>query len=259
MRSSKRQSEVAERLLHVEFHWTKFIPVLIVIAGLGQFGIGISVAVENFPRPFSFQTQFLSELGQTRIPGNISNETSCALFTGTIVLLGMSLIPMFLTVNDHTGDAALLSRGLGVASAVALIGIGVTPFDRVEGLHLLCLGCWLLSLAGMALMRIVDAFETGLAAAWSGFISAGLLLAIAAYAMSFGSRSAAPFAQKIAIVAAIFWGLDLIREVSKYTMEIIILRRTHHRAVEDYLARLNSRPLYRAKPPDYQRYRSSNK
>lgn len=258
MRASKRQSEEVERLLHVEFRWTKFIPVLIVIAGLGQFGFGISAAVENFPRPFSFQTQFLSELGQTRIPGNISNEASCALFTGTIVLLGMSLIPIFLTVKDHSGDPDLLSRGLGVASAVALIGIGITPFDRLEGLHLLCLGCWLLSLAGMAMMRIVHAFETGLEAAWTGFISVGLLLSIAAYVMSFGSRSAAPFAQKIAIVAAIFWGLDLIREVSKYTMEIIILRRTHHRAVEDYLARLNSRPLFRAKPPDYQSHGSSN-
>ena len=150
-------------------------------------------------------------------------------------------------------------RGLGVGSALAVIGIGITPFDRMEILHLLALGCWLLSLASMAFMRILRLVETDSAASLSGFISAGLILAIALYVMSFGDRAASPVTQKIAIITAIFWGLDLIREVSKYTVEVIILRRTHHRAVEDYLARLSSRPLYRAKPPEYQQTPSSTK
>jgi hypothetical membrane protein len=257
MRSKSGQTDEVENTLHVNFHWTKFIPVLLVIAGLGQFVFGISAAVSHYPSRFSFQRDFLSELGQTRLSNYSSNGTSCAIFNGTVVLLGMSLIPMFLTVKDHSGDADHLSRGLGVASSVALVGIGITPFDRVEELHLFALGCWLLSLAGMAVMRILRACEAGATAAWSGFISFGLILAIGCYVMTMTNRSAAPLGQKIAIVAAMFWGLDLVREVSKYTMEVIVLRRTHHRAVEDYLARLNSQPLYRATPPDYQRHRSS--
>lgn len=259
MRSKNRQTDEAENRLHVSFHWTKFVPVLLVFAGLGQFMFGISAAVSYYPSRFSFQHDFLSELGQTRVSESSSNGTSCVIFTGTVVLLGLSLIPMFLTVKDHAGDADNFSRGLGTASAVALIGIGITPFDRVEVLHLFALGCWLLSLSGVALMRIFRACEVGANATWSGFISFGLLMAIACYVMTFTNRQSAPFAQKVAIVAAIFWGLDLVREVSKYTMEVIILRRTHHRSVENYLAKLNSQPLFRATPPDYQRDRSSSR
>ncbi len=259
MGSKNRQSNEVEQILQVEFHWTKFIPVFLVIAGLTQFVIGISAAVHYFPRTFSFERQFLSELGQTRLPGQVTNTTSCMFFTGTMILLGMSLVPMFLTVKDHSGDADVWSRGLGVGSTLAVIGIGITPFDRMEFLHLTALGCWLLSLAGMAFMRIFRLLQTDSAGSLSGCISVGLILAITFYVTSFRDRSTSPITQKVAILAAIFWGLDLLREVSKYTVDVMILRRTHHRAVEDYLARLSSRPLYRAKPPEYQPAPSSTK
>lgn len=251
MGSRRRQSKDSEAIRQVNYHWSRSLPVLIVIIGLGQFAFGISKAVEYFPTRFSFQRQFLSELGQTRISASVSNGTSCSIFTATMVFLGLSLIPLFLKINDKSGAPDPVSRTLGVASALSIIGIGVTPFDRVEGLHLLALGCWLLSLIGLASLRVIRTIEVGGAVPWTGFVSGSLILSIAGYVLSFGDRSTAPFAQKIAILAALFWALDLIWEVSKFTVEIIVLRRTHHRAVEDYLTRLTSQPLYRAQQPNH--------
>ena len=110
MVSKNHQSKEVEQILHVEFHWTKFIPVFLVMGGLTQFGIGISAAVHYFPSTFFFERQFLSELGQTRISANVANATSCMFFTRTMFLLGMSLIPMFLTVKDHYGDPDVWSQ-----------------------------------------------------------------------------------------------------------------------------------------------------
>ena len=78
MRSKNRQTDEAENRLHVSFHWTKFVPVLLVFAGLGQFMFGISAAVSYYPSRFSFQHDFLSELGQTRVSESSISLSSTA-------------------------------------------------------------------------------------------------------------------------------------------------------------------------------------
>lgn len=188
MSSKRHYSSEPEEIVHIEYHWARFVPVILVVVGLVQFALGVSAAVRHFPRRFSFQSQFLSELGQTQIDGGLSNQTSCMIFTATIVLMGLCLIPMFLTIKDHFGEPDPPARLLGVTSAITLICIGITPFDRVAPLHLLALGSWLLSLGGLGILRVIRTVEVGGAAAWSGIVSCVLVLSIVIYVLSFGNR-----------------------------------------------------------------------
>jgi hypothetical protein len=107
------------------------------------------------------------------------------LFNGSLVLLGLLLLPFFWFLPLHAPDRAGLLRvaaAIGFVSTAALIGIGLTPYDLVDREHNWALAAWLttsLIAVGLHAAALVTSRETP---QWYALLSMAVALLLAAYA-----------------------------------------------------------------------------
>jgi hypothetical protein len=224
--------------------WWTLTAILFAFLGLAQFVQGISRAVEAYPAKYDWSGQFLSELGMTRTWSGESNMAGSLLFTRSMVGLGLLLIPFFSSLRRVESDSPyrdLASAWCGCVSACGLIGLGLTPLDKMMTLHNGFLAVWLFPLVVAMLVRLPQAWRSIPSLA----LSLLLTMTIAVFALSMGMRSA-PLVQKAVIVLSALWLLDVVWQVvgagTQYVREVLY---ADQRAVDKYVATLKRRGLFR--------------
>lgn len=217
--------------------------ILLAMLGLAQFAQGILAAVDVFPGSYRWQTQFLSELGMTRTWFGRDNLDGSALFTRSMVCLGVSLIPFFLNMFRTETDypqSTLTTAWCGCISACGLIGLGLTPIDKLIVTHHIFLAIWLLPLLVAACLRLHTAQDSLL----SLLLTLVLAITIVWLGLSMGI-DAAPKIQKIVILLSAIWLLDVARQL--VTSGTLYIREVFYDepAVDRYVQKLERRGLVR--------------
>lgn len=125
--------------------------VVLVVLGVLQFLGGIAQSISAYPEPFSIFNRFLSELGRD----TAATAESRRLFERSTVLLGISLFPFFYGIaRAHAQELpgqTMVFCSSGIASALGLMGIGVTPCNRFLTLHIISILLWLIPMLLMVL------------------------------------------------------------------------------------------------------------
>jgi hypothetical protein len=86
---------------------------------------------------YSFGHHFLSAMGKTRVNGSVSNTVSCLLFNGALVQVGIVLAVFWNARAVFLTRPAVrwAVRGCGLGMALAMAGIGCTPYDLLPRVH----------------------------------------------------------------------------------------------------------------------------
>lgn len=106
--------------------------------GVLQFAIAVLVAIQYFPGTFSLSTNLLTDLGQDE------NDYSW-IFNTSIILLGLSLAPLFLLlplVETRAKVSKYLVAVSGCGSSLGLILLGLTPNDNYFIEHYAAMFLW---------------------------------------------------------------------------------------------------------------------
>ena len=112
-------------------------------AGMIAVAVMLTVAMLAFPSPYvsargaySFGKHFLSAMGRTRV-GSADNTISCLTFNSMLVMAAI-ILAIFWNARSFfiiRPSIQRMVRGCGVAMAVAVAGIGFTPFDLWPHVH----------------------------------------------------------------------------------------------------------------------------
>ena len=133
--------------------------------GVAQFLFLSALAMQSYPGGtiadqhtvgYSFFENFLSDLGMTLSWSLKPNGTACLLFNTAVVVLGFSIIPFFLFLPTHASDqweSLRIAAAFGVISALALVAIGLSPYDVHPGAHVAALVLWVMSLSSAAVLH----------------------------------------------------------------------------------------------------------
>lgn len=129
---------------------------------------------------------FLSDLGRTRAYSGRANHVSCALFFFALASLGVALAsfawtwPTFAWQQRRARWAGHASAGFGMLSALAFVGVAVTPFDVAFRAHMFfvtsAFGCLALYVATLTLVM----WRNGARRTWLA-INVGYLVVVASY------------------------------------------------------------------------------
>jgi len=193
----------------------------LTFAGIGATCLLFLAAMYCFPSGdegvkggYSFGSHFLSAMGKTRA-GSVDNTVSCLLFNGALVLVGTILAVFWdaraLYLAKPTPAAAL--RLCGVAMALSLAGIGLTPYDYFPHAHdRLTHATVLFGVLsfGLCLVWTPRGFEgAGSKFSWLFFlVAAGAAQAVLVTLSSRGllpSRPALPLMQKVFVLLLMSW------------------------------------------------------
>lgn len=164
-----------------------------------------AVAMAHFPDGYSFEGNFLSDLGRS------SMEYS-DWYNLTLILLGLSLYPLFLTlilVDPRDSLSMKLAAGFGMLSATGLIGLGLTPIDKFIVLHYLALGVWLFPMFYTVITFYYGAARSSLAGV--GFIALSFIMVISMLVILLRTEiSSFQILQKIIVACGIVWLMYII-------------------------------------------------
>ncbi len=179
--------------------------------------------VEHNSVGYSFSENFLSDLGRSVAWRGESNTTAQLLFTTAMVVLGVSIIPFFLFLPLHAPDKSQIlwiAAVFGVGSALALIWIGLTPYDLYFEAHHTALFFWIVSLLATVILHAWALFSSEECPWEFAFLSLALAGVIGVYLLrgmefvltaALGSASDAlgKFAtmQKYVVLGAVGWYL----------------------------------------------------
>jgi hypothetical membrane protein len=155
-----------------QFKMLLFLVLTFSIFGILQFLACTTIAITLYPRIFSFSENYLSDLGRKSFDYHY-------LFNGSLILLGVSLIPLYglLKATDPKRSVMMtVTSVFGVISASGLIGLGLTPIDRMFVLHHVALGIWLFPMLYMSVTFFVAASRSPYVGV--GFLSASLIMVI---------------------------------------------------------------------------------
>ena len=197
---------------------------------------------------YSFSENFLSDLGRSVAWCGESNATAEFLFTTAMVVLGVSIIPFFLFLPLHAPDRSTIlwvAAVSGIGSALALIWIGLTPYDLYFEAHHTALFFWIVFLLATVILHAWALFASEECSSAFALLSLALAMMIGFYLLrgmefvltaALGSASDAlgKFAtmQKYVVLGAVGWYLIFgIRMVS--TTDV---RPTRRDATMDYTA-----------------------
>ncbi len=198
--------------------------VVLVILGILQFVQGILQAIRVYPEPFWIFDRFLSELGHD---SQLTAESQ-RLFTRSIVLLGLSMFPFFYSIArahaEDLSDQATSFCCCGIASAMGLIGIGVSPYNRYPTLHVISILLWLAPMLFMV-MRPLPGMEqrhSGIALAFRRAVVVGtaiylpgmLLLPILSQSEGSIFIRTVMITQKALVVTSLLWLITLLRLIA---------------------------------------------
>jgi hypothetical protein len=115
-----------------------------VLAGLAVFAGLLGAAMAVYPggpdAGYRFWGRFLSTLGFTVTFSGRPNPTASLLFTLALLLTAAGLLPTVLTAPARLFAErwrARLARGLGLCSCLGFLLVGLCPYDRAPGWHML--------------------------------------------------------------------------------------------------------------------------
>ncbi len=205
-------------------HKTNVACGLLALAGIVQFAVCLVLAVRAYPGGYQAASHYLSDLGCTRTAFGASNATSAAYFNGSVIRLGVMLLPFFALTPAVLESGSWLVRVSGVLSALGLIGIGLTPYDTMLASHLLALGLWIVPMivAVVAFAWNVDVGGRVRSALFLGTIA--VLVSVCGYVMV-ESHSGHVVFQKILVVVAACWLGVVFLIVSISTIQSMTTRR----------------------------------
>lgn len=237
----------------VQVRWAHIAAGVIAWAGIIQFGLAVRAAIVAYPGgQYSMGRQFLSDLGATRAAGGESNSESARLFNRAAVLLGLSAVPFFLLLPStlpaegkprYVRAMQWALGAAGAASALGLVGIGLTPYDVYFVAHCVALALWLAPMLLLAVVWLLVCVRHERASL--GLLSVTLFLVFASllYGLS-GPHGYAVF-QKLVVATAIVWFALLFLQVSAATVTVVTTSsRVQHveRQAARYMAELQRRP-----------------
>ena len=187
-----------------QFNRTNIVCGSIAILGIVQFAASVIHSIGEYPGGYDVGTHFLSDLGRTRTLTGFNNEICASRFNRSLILLGILLIPFFVTMSSTFEHGRAVSTASGVCSAVGLIGIGSTPYNVYLLEHLMALGMWLVS----TLLMVASFFVYSRLNRISSLLLAVITLCFFGVAwkyVSAGSHTGHVVFQKILVVVAICW------------------------------------------------------
>lgn len=209
--------------------------VIVAFLGLLQFTVCVTEASSRYAGGFSFTDRFLSDMGRTTAPAAV-------LFNSSVMLLGVCLILFFAAAfRDHS---EWMFRWSGILSASGLIGIGLTPLDKLFVEHHLFLVLWLLPMFPMVVLGMIGFGRAGRSAFVMGMV---LLWLTVRYIASAGSRDA-PWNQKLVILAGLTWLVLVCLAVLRRAVQQVCsrLKIGEDAATYRYLQRMESNNLFPA-------------
>lgn len=229
--------------------------VVIAFVGVIQFGFSLPVAMRAYPggtirtpitKGYLWSENWLSDLGRQKAWNGESNLKSATVFNRSIIVLGMSLAIFF--VGSYRGflEYSFAEFGIaifGVIAASGLIGVGLTPTDRLHDPHIVCLLVWLTAMLAVAVIFSYQAIQTGF---WSGLTislaSFVLVCAIVFYGLSSASSSVMAV-QKIVALVSVGWFLLLVCRIGLTAFEVMTGIRGRwaviNRQADDYMKKIS--------------------
>ena len=157
---------------------------------------------------YSFYENFLSDLGMTKAWSGQPNPTASLLFNTALVVLGLSIIPFFLFLPSHAPDQSetlRIASMFGVVSALAVVGIGLSPFDVHPDAHVAALVLWVMSLSSTAVLHFGALWASRECSQILALLSAGLATAICVYMVAAAAGQKAAPVQKYLVLYALVW------------------------------------------------------
>ncbi len=148
------------------------ISLSLAIIGVLQFLLCTTIAIRDYPGGFSFAKHYLSDLGR-------QNTDRHAVFNGSLIFLGLSLVPSFVMIwliNFNRLWSMRATTIFGLISASGLIGMGLASVDREFVVHYVSLGIWLFPMIYMTVCFFFASARSHYVGIW--FLSASLLMVI---------------------------------------------------------------------------------
>jgi hypothetical membrane protein len=133
---------------------------------------------------YSFSENFLSDLGRTVSWSGQPNGTAATLFNTAVVVLAVSLIPFFLFLPAHAPDRSTVlwvAAVFGVGSALALMAIGLTPYDTHFVAHHRALCFWVIFLLATVILHFWALYTSEECASFLAVFSLGFAFLIGSY------------------------------------------------------------------------------
>jgi len=194
----------------------QFVVVSLLAIPLYEGGTFFDPATEGY----RFWENFLSDLGMTKTHSGVDNARAALLFNVSLVVQGLSQIPLYLSWNRSAGSARGLVRAsvvLGVLSALGVVGVGFTPFDTLPDEHVAAVALWLFAFVPALALRCVLAVRSGRGASLGTLLTALLAVTCAVQIVQglSGQSPAMVATQKFLVYFMIGWfvcsSLRLIR------------------------------------------------
>jgi hypothetical membrane protein len=154
-------------------YWLKGV-LASAILGVCQFVVVVVICTVNLPeKQIPSDGYFLSDLGRSVL-------SLAWLFNGSLILLGLMLIPMFvmlLRIDARQSLSLRIATGFGMTSCMGLICLGFSPVDRAYISHLLATAMWVFPMLYTVIAFYISAARSAYVNVW--FIGASLLMAVA--------------------------------------------------------------------------------
>ncbi len=196
-----------------QINYLNLLSAVVAIAGVFQFLGTVYWAIESYPEPYHWETNFISDLGRLKTANGFDNSPTSNIFRISTAILGLSLVPFMLAMPEIFSKGRHLLRLLGLLSALGLFGIGQTPYDVYFGLHHIALAFWIVPMALMVvaipvLLKLDGAAPDALIALSIALVGATVLYGCA------GFHTGYVLMQKLVVLMSLLWLLVVTITVS---------------------------------------------
>lgn len=196
-----------------QINYLNLLSAVVAVAGVFQFTCAVYWAMENYPEPYHWETNFISDLGRIKTVGGLDNSTISNMFRSSTAILGLSLAPFMLVMPDIFSKGRHLLRVLGLLSALGLFGIGQTPYDVHFELHHIALALWIVPMTLMVVVLPVLLKLDGAAPDALIALSVALIFATVLYGCA-GFHAGYVLMQKLVVLMSLVWLLVVTITVS---------------------------------------------
>lgn len=210
-----------------QIHLPRLVICLAACLGIVQFLVAVVIAIRCYPgdtggadRGYSMAGNFLSDLGRWQTESGKDNAVSAAIFNGSVILLGITLLPFFAILPATLRSLRVLVWFSGSLAAIGLIGIGLTPYDRHFIAHHVFLGLWIGPMLILLVGYLIASEWSGRAAWVLGACTLALVYAVLAYAGA-GSHGGHVVMQKVTVAISIVWFALIGVNVAVATVQVV--------------------------------------
>ena len=210
----------------IQLNRSHFLLSVAAWCGMLQFVICVKGAMQVYDGGYSLSHHFLSDLGRTVSLSGMPNP-SCVLFNLSVVILGTALLGFFVLVPPAVDEGRWFVRVPGILSAMGIIGIGLTPYDKLLVPHIVALVLWLGPMVLLLIAHVVSSAISGRESNVTRVLAFATIVAVLGYAIA-GTHSGYVFMQKITASLAIVWFLAIASPTSpvyRATMRYVSERR----------------------------------